>query len=300
MPLLSVFMPSYNHGKFIASAIESILNQTVSDFELIIIDDGSKDNSKEIIESYRKKDNRIKAIYHERNLGIARTVNEGIVKAKGKFWAIIASDDIWAKDKVKKQIEVLGKNENLVVWTEGQLIDAEGNTTGRLWTDAIRSKCKRSGDIFQELFKWNVVFPSSIIVKRQNIEGLRYDEAFKYWNDVQFVVALARKYEYFFIPESLTMYRRHGGNVTILEREAIYKEGIGVRKYFLQKYGKELKRKTKSKMFWDMGIRYCFFGQKGKGINCIFRAIKLHPFVPLKNARNLYTAFIRRDMWIDF
>ena len=84
MPLVSVFMKSYNHDRFISEAIESVLRQDFEDLELIIVDDGSTDASRQIIESYERQDHRIRSIFHERNLGITKVVNDGIDAATRK------------------------------------------------------------------------------------------------------------------------------------------------------------------------------------------------------------------------
>ena len=92
-PLVSVVMPAYNAEEYIGEAIESILAQTYKDFEFIIVDDGSKDRTKEIINEYTKKDNRIKVFVQEKNLGISAALNRGISEAKGKY--IVRMDWVW-------------------------------------------------------------------------------------------------------------------------------------------------------------------------------------------------------------
>ena len=157
MPLVSVIMPSYNHERYISEAIESVLNQTFTDFEFIIIDDASKDKSKELIKAYEEQDSRIRAFFHKENKGIARTMNECLEESKGNFIAFFASDDVWVKEKLEKQLEVLNKNEDFIVWSEGELIDAQGNPTGETFTQMHNAfKRIKSGDIFEELLKDNL------------------------------------------------------------------------------------------------------------------------------------------------
>src|SRR5665647_2754849 len=100
MPLVSVVMPSYNHEEFVSESIESVLGQDFDNLELIIVDDASTDSSRQIIQKYAEEDTRIRVILHEANRGIAKTLNDGTEAAKGKFIAIIASDDVWARDKL--------------------------------------------------------------------------------------------------------------------------------------------------------------------------------------------------------
>jgi glycosyltransferase involved in cell wall biosynthesis len=288
MPLVSIIMTSYNHEKFIFIAIKSVLNQTFTDLELIIIDDASKDNSREIIKDYSKKDGRITTVFHEDNRGIAKTLNEGIEKAGGKYIAFIGSDDVWHKDKLQKQIEILGKNEDLIVWSEGEIIDADGNPTGELFTQKQwASKKKKSGNIFEILLPRNFIFGSSVIFKRKNAKDIRFNEALKYLNDHQYYVDLAKKYEYFFFPESLAQYRIHGGNATLSDERGWLRDRIIINDYFLQSYADEISDKLKGKILLNSSEVFSLFGEKTKAMQYVYQAIRLNPFY----LRNLYYLF---------
>jgi len=280
MPLVSVIMPSYNHDRYISEAIESVLNQTFGDFELIIIDDASKDKSKEIIEAYEAKDRRIRAFFHDENKGIARTLNDGLEEAKGKFVAFFASDDVWVKDKLEKQLEVLERSEDLVVWTEGLVIDGRGNPTGELFTQRLSaSKRKKNGDIFEELLKGNYICGSSVILKGENLKDIRYDEQLRYLNDYKLMVDLARRYQFYFIPEPLAMYRIHGRNTILSDREKGWpKDRIMIGEYFLRKYGDEISNKVKSKIYLSIGGAHSHLGEREKAKHYVYRAIRLSPF----------------------
>jgi len=130
LPLVSVVMTSYNHEKFISGAIESVLNQTFKDLELIVVDDNSWDRSRVIIEEFAKKDERIRKIFHQKNCGIAKTANDGLRNSNGKFIAFIASDDLWMKDKLEKQFKILERDEDLIVWCNSAIIDDDSEFTG--------------------------------------------------------------------------------------------------------------------------------------------------------------------------
>src|SRR5512138_3857716 len=123
MVLVSVSMLSYNHEKYLAEAIESVLNQTIEDLELIIVDDGSKDNSRQLIKEYSAKDPRVKPIFHERNFGIPRGANDCLKNATGEYFGFIGSDDLWLPSKIEKQLKVIEKNPEKIVWSEGQIIN---------------------------------------------------------------------------------------------------------------------------------------------------------------------------------
>jgi glycosyltransferase involved in cell wall biosynthesis len=112
-PLVTIYMPVWNAESYLSQAIESILNQTYTNFEFIIVDDASTDNSLKIINSYAKKDKRIRLIKNHINLGVSLSSNIAISKAKGKFLARMDADDISFSNRIEKQVEFLLKNLNL-------------------------------------------------------------------------------------------------------------------------------------------------------------------------------------------
>jgi glycosyltransferase involved in cell wall biosynthesis len=110
-PKISVIVPTYNRSELLPRAINSILNQTFKDFELIIVDDGSTDNTKKIIEKYSENDSRIKYIYQENSGGPPRPKNTGIKIAKGNYIAFLDSDDEWLPSKLEEQIKKYIEND---------------------------------------------------------------------------------------------------------------------------------------------------------------------------------------------
>ncbi|MFA6361313.1 MAG: glycosyltransferase family 2 protein [Candidatus Shapirobacteria bacterium] len=130
-PLVSVIMPVYNPGIYLVDAIESILNQTFSNFELIVVDDGSTDDSWKIIKSYSKKDSRIIVIKNKINLGVSLTSNIAISQAKGKFLARMDADDISTPDRLYKQVNFLKRNpKTIVVGGQCTIIDENNQIIG--------------------------------------------------------------------------------------------------------------------------------------------------------------------------
>ena len=286
MPLVSVVMLSYNHEEFLSEAIESVLGQDFDDFELIIVDDGSTDSSREIIQKYAAEDPRIRVILHEVNCGIAKTANDGIAAAKGKFVAITASDDVWAKDKLTKQLAVTASNENLIVWSEGEVIDGKGQPVGKSFSEWLpASPKKKSGHIWQEILEGNYIFGTTLLFKKTNLGNIRFDENLAYWNNYKFVLDLARKYEFYYIAEPLAQYRVHERNTVAgygaeskdRLRQA-GKEYVSICEEALQRYGDEIRRKTKALMYGKMGATYYAFGDKRKGRHFFLQAVRCNPF----------------------
>ncbi len=130
-PLVTIYMPVFNASSYLNQAIESILNQTYSNFEFIIIDDASTDNSWKIIKSFVKKDKRIIAIKNHINLGVSLTSNIAISKAKGKLLARMDADDISFTDRIEKQVKFLTQNsKTIAVGGQCVVIDEFDNIIG--------------------------------------------------------------------------------------------------------------------------------------------------------------------------
>ena len=123
--LVSIITPTYNCAKFIGATIESVLNQTYQNFEMIIVDDASKDNTEEVVKSF--KDKRIKYIRLSKNSGPAVARNRAMEEAKGKYMAFLDSDDLWKREKLEKQINFIKKNKYKIICSDYEQIDEEGN-----------------------------------------------------------------------------------------------------------------------------------------------------------------------------
>ena len=128
---VSVITASYNCAKFIEESIKSVLNQSYEDLELIIVDDCSTDNTEEIVNKYIKQDSRIKFYKLDKNSGAAVVRNKGLEVAKGRFIAFLDSDDIWDKEKLKKQINFMKENNYGFSFTSYRLINEDGSSLNK-------------------------------------------------------------------------------------------------------------------------------------------------------------------------
>lgn len=128
--LVSIITPTYNCAKFIGATIESVLNQTYQNFEMIIVDDASKDNTEEVVKSF--KDKRIKYIRLSKNSGPAVARNRAMEEARGKYMAFLDSDDLWKREKLEKQINFIKKNKYKIICSDYEQIDEEGNKLNKI------------------------------------------------------------------------------------------------------------------------------------------------------------------------
>lgn len=141
--LISVITPTYNCGRFIARTIESVQNQTYKNWEMIIVDDCSKDDTKEIVEQYAKKDSRIKYYLLETNSGAAVARTKAMELAEGKYMAFLDSDDIWKSDKLEKQLAYMKENSFNFCCTEYEQIDEDDKKLGRVIKTAKKTDYNR-------------------------------------------------------------------------------------------------------------------------------------------------------------
>ena len=203
-PYISVIMSVYNSEKYLSESIESILNQTFSDFEFIIIDDGSIDNSLDIIEMYSKKDSRIQIIRNEINIGLTKSLNKGITFAKGKYIARMDADDISMPERFKTQLEFLEKNLNIyVVGTNIICVNEAGN---------YLYECNFPNS--PNIIKWNLYFSNQLahpsVMMRSDlflICGYKYDESYRYAQDYELWQNISRNYQISNITKPLLIYR---------------------------------------------------------------------------------------------
>ncbi len=304
MVLISVVMPTYNHEQYIKAAIDSVLNQTFRDFEFIIVEDKSTDNSQKIIKNYLDMDKRIKIIFHKKNEGAVKALNDGINASKGKYIAIICSDDIWNKNKLEKQLSILKRDENLIVWSEGKIIDSSGNLSGETFTQRFKVLSKiKSGDIFQELMSTNFICFSTLIFKKKNLGKIKFHKSFYYHHDYQIEADLAKKYRYYFIEEPLAQYRIHETNLIRSNRKKVAKELIKLRTYFLKKYGNELPRCIK----WHLNLEIVkiFIEYKEKKntnayINNLLNLFPISPIIYLSILNNYIYSLLRLKIFHKF
>lgn len=126
-PLVTVVTPSYNSSKFIEKTIQSILNQTYKNWELLIVDDCSTDDSYAVVKNYADKDKRIHLIKLEQNSGAAVARNTGIKAANGRFIAFLDSDDTWLPEKLSEQVSFMLKNDYILTYTQYHQVDENGN-----------------------------------------------------------------------------------------------------------------------------------------------------------------------------
>ncbi len=183
-PKISVIMPVYNGGLYLDSAVKSILNQSLTNFEFIIIDDGSTDSTGQQIEQYAAVDNRIIALRNPVNQGIVYTLNRGLLLARGTYIARMDADDVSTPNRFEKQVSYLDQHPEIgVLGTNLRYIDPEGSflNEGRL----KHMRPESSPFIHWSLLWRCAIYHTTVMFRRSLIEetGFQYDESYKYAED---------------------------------------------------------------------------------------------------------------------
>lgn len=210
-PKVSVIIPSYNHSKFIEAAINSVLTQTYQDFEIIISDDASKDDSVERIKTI--VDSRIKLFAHTQNMGAVYNTNFCIEKAVGEYIALLNSDDLWEKDKLEKQVKFLDENKSIgAVFANALFVDENDKPLSKQeyqWADVFIESNKKKGEwLARFFFKLNCLCHPSILIRREIYDKTRlYNACFRQLPDFAMWVDILKFTEIHILDEKLVKFK---------------------------------------------------------------------------------------------
>lgn len=204
--LVSIVTPTYNCARFISHTIESVLAQTYTNWEMLIVDDCSSDNTSEIVKTYAEKDLRIKYVCLEQNSGAAAARNKALHLAKGQWMAFLDSDDLWLPTKLERQLKFMLKNNYAFTYHEYSEISEEGTAL-----NVTVSGKKHVG----RLGMYSCCWPGclSVIYQRERI-GLIQIENIKKNNDTALWLKVIKKADCHLLKENLAYYRRRKGSIT--------------------------------------------------------------------------------------
>jgi glycosyltransferase involved in cell wall biosynthesis len=209
MPKVSVVIPVYNSDKYIEETLDSVLSQTYTDFEVIVVDDGSEDKTPSIVKQYQVKyPEKVKLIQKE-NGGPASARNMGIKVARGEFIAFNDSDDLWLPSKLEKQLEYFN--------SDPQVGLVYSKYTSFKGDKELRTKPEggHSGWIFTKLLSKSIIQASTMIVKRECLDAVgTFDESFSLADEYDMSLRIAKKFQCYFVDKALTRYRVHDTNAS--------------------------------------------------------------------------------------
>ncbi|WP_339226565.1 glycosyltransferase family 2 protein [Oceanobacillus sp. FSL K6-2867] len=206
-PLISVITPAYNAERFIGDTIDSVLNQTYSNWEMVIVDDRSTDNTTSIVEEYRKRDNRIKLIVLEENSGSAVARNTAMENAKGRYIAFLDSDDRWLPEKLDKQLRFMQNNDIAFSFTKYVRILEDGTKT-----NAVSSTPESVN--YDDLMKRCVIGCLTVMLDRDKVGHLKMVNIRTRQDYVYWLTITKKGFLAYGLPEILAEYRLVGNSIS--------------------------------------------------------------------------------------
>lgn len=239
MPRVSVIIPTYNRSKLLANAIDSVLDQTFDDLEIIVVDDGSTDETSEVVKGYGDKVNY--KYLENKGMGGSYARNRGIEAASGEYIAFLDSDDFWLPEKLEKQMALLIERPDLSwAYCDSEAIDG---SSGQLIYRHGAVHNTPSGDVLEQLFIKNFLHTSTLIVKRNVFEQVGNFWATPKATDRDMWLRIAAEYPIGQVPEVLVRYRIHLDRVTDnLSGEDSFNAGLALIKRAMDRNPERLTR----------------------------------------------------------
>lgn len=271
MPPVTVLVPTFNNGRYIREALDSVLNQSYRDFEVIVIDDGSTDDTAQVLSGYGE---RVRYILQD-NRGVSAARNNGMRMARGRYVAFLDADDIWEPDNLRVKVALLEQRPELgAVFSNFELFSAEPGfkggdmtrqyaffrTTGLTMADIMAEtdikfdvggapRRGMAGWIFESLFRGNFILPSASLVRLAGVwevggfkEELHTQEDYEYW------LRMAKRYPMGFVDEALVRYRKHPAQASDQSKiRQTVSAVIGV----IAEYEDEFRCAGRKDAFWD-------------------------------------------------
>ena len=279
-PKVSVYTPTYNYGRFLGEAIQSVLDQTFQDWELIVVDDGSTDGTREVMDAFA--DPRIHYVYQE-NQGNPAARNTALRLARGEYVACLDADDAWFPEKLEKQVAKLDSLPPTVGLLYGNVYlfsDEDGSIIQRFLEVQIPPR----GQVFKKLLpnEGYFIHDTAALIRREVFDrvGL-YDESLLRFQDWEMWVRIARVYEVETLDEPLARVRRHSSNA-IGSLDKMHRYGQAARwkvmaSYPLNREERRILRQNLALHEYTYGIELLRLGRRGDAWKALFRALRLCP-----------------------
>lgn len=293
-PTVSVIVPVYNRVHLLPRAVNSVLNQTYRDFEIIVVDDGSTDNVKEVVEKLQKKDERIRYIRHEKNKGAGAARNTGIEAARGRYIAFQDSDDEWLPEKLEKQIKAFENVSSIVGVVYSKCLRLKEGKKIYAPFSWIKQK---EGNIHKEFLKENFINTPMIIVRKECFEKAgKFDETLPRLQDWELVLRLSKYYHFKYIDEVLSIAHTTTDSISA-NQDALIKALMLI----LDKHLRDFKtdKKSLAKHLCLIGDLLCQRGDLDQGRDYLFKALKFYP-LNIKCLIEVFTSLLGQEVYSKF
>ena len=273
MSKVSVIIPTYNRAEFLGSAIESALKQTFTDLEIIVSDDMSTDNTRELVESF--EDQRIRYILNKGEKGPSAARNTAILASKGEYIAFLDDDDEWLPDKLQKQVELLDNSRPNICGVYSNRLFIE-KKTGKIISDNPGTEILE-GNLLNQLIIKSPIHTSTVVIRKSCLDEIGlFDETISYMEDYDLWIRLSMKWDFEYISRPLAKAYVHG----IAHLSHNLEGQTKGRERILKRY-KHLLQKNKRRwgeFYICQGAEYCQLKQMKEGRKTILKGIITYPF----------------------
>jgi glycosyltransferase involved in cell wall biosynthesis len=271
-------MPSFNYARYLGLAIKSVLSQSYSDLEVIIVDDCSNDGSREIAEEWAHLDDRVVLVRHNVNRGLAAARNSGLGVSSGEFVALCDADDVWLPNKLSTQMRYFKRWPELgLVHSDSVIIDQDGNLTGQRFSVLMHTKRQRaSGNVFGELCERNFLCVPTVTLRREAVQYAGgFDVSLRSLEDWVCWTMVSRKYLFYYVDEALVQYRMHGASLSHDMKGMAQNRAKAIR--LLLDSVSVIPRRRKAGMLYSLGISHLETEDPRAAISAFVESIGANP-----------------------
>jgi len=279
---ISVIIPTYNRAHMVKEAIDSVLCQTFHDFELIIVDNFSSDDTESMVSSYHDK--RIRYFKNQNKGLVSVNRNFGIEKSNGDYIAFLDDDDLWLPEKLEKQVELMDSNKELgLVYSDCNIIDDAGSLQDKTY---FSYRIPVRGADLKGLLKENTIAMLTTMVRKEALDKVGgFNTKYIIAQDYDLWLRIAEQYPIDFINEPLAKYRLHRGGASLKNHILNYREDLQIRGYWLKKkpvLKKELGGLTKALKYWPIFLGAVGNIYRGKSLKSIKESFGLVKYMLLR------------------
>lgn len=281
MPRVSILLTCYNHIKYLPACLESVEHQTFKDYEIIAIDDGSEDGTRE----YLGQKTNLKSIFNESNIGTYGSLNRALEEAQGEFVAVLNDDDMWDAEKLKQQVEFMDRHPDVgLCHTDGGFIDQDG---AALSGNPLGFEFPRTetGDVMLALLYANKIIASAVLARTAVIRDLGgFDPSYFGSGDWHMWIRVAEKFPIGYVDKPLTFYRVHGANASH-RLERIWGDDLQLRTWLAQRehilvekgYTQEEIKGAMAHNWACLGTIKTLLGDPGSGRDAYKKSLEIMP-----------------------
>jgi glycosyltransferase involved in cell wall biosynthesis len=294
MVAVSIVVPTYNRSKLLKECVDSLLAQACSDLEIIIVDDGSTDDTQETIKTVTDKQDRVK-YYPRPHLGLCAARNFGLDQSSGEFIGFFDSDDLWPPDYVETMVKTLRARPDYGAAYSRSMLFSNGEIRGQYvaWVKPP------SGHVTADLFSGRpFILPSSVIFRRDIWNGLCWDEAItKSSEDLDVFLRISMQTKFIYMPDTYAIHRRHNNSISTMAARDLFNDGPKVMERFYFQLGgssyvpKKLACRNLSHQYRRFALRNCRAGNRSASLVLLRRALYYNP-LDLRLYVDLFRAFL--------